>query len=240
VISLGCGITRTTPLTSYHPVSRCLNVANEFTKAKRTFDQQEALGIQGDNVHRIDPDLHLGDINLDDSSKLVQVAQKVEEQFRDESLASQQLRPLAWKMLASLFYFELLAVPLASSDGSSIECAGRIRCRYGDDLRVKGLFQKLHKNKRISICGQSLLLRGTGPLLVKFRVQSWYQKVDIVLRSNDAGASISGFPESISSILAQQLAATGTMIEKPHCAKFRRVKRAAEQCRRHSKRPKIC
>lgn len=208
-LSLGCGVTRSSPPGARHAVGRCLSLTNAFMSPERIFDQQNALHLHTENVYRLDPVLDVGDMRLDDCSKIEPLAQATQEIFGAGGSAWPSTQPLAWAMLASLFYFELSAVCGVEGQPSTMQCTGYIRCRYEDDLRVQHLFHTRYKGKKATMRGRAFPVRGTEPALVQFTVDSWYRPVDMTMGVEGESASLSGFPECIDNLLQQQVAATG-------------------------------
>ena len=210
MLSLGCGISRDLPFRGHNALSRCLNFAHEITKPKRTFDQQQALEWNLDNFYRIDPLLSGGQVDLDDTSQLPHLKQCVDDFLAGPDILC-DLDHLIWSMLSCLFYFELSAIPRYNLQTSKIECRGQVRCRYADDLQVQHLFQTRYRSKRVTVGPCSFTFSGVEPLPMRLEVDSWYQKMDMTLDVENRSASISGFPESMSNLLAQQVAATGIL-----------------------------
>jgi hypothetical protein len=78
--------------------------------SERIFDQQNALHLHTGNVYRVDLNVYVGDMRLDDCSKIESLAQATQEAFGAGGSAWPSTRPPMWAMLTSLFYFELSAV----------------------------------------------------------------------------------------------------------------------------------
>jgi hypothetical protein len=206
VLSLGCGVMRSSPPGGRHTVSSCLSLTNAFMSPERIFDQQNALHLHTGNVYRVDLNVYVGDMRLDDCSKIESLAQATQEAFGAGGSAWPSTRPPMWAMLTSLFYFELSAVSSVEGQPSTMQCTGYVRCHYEDDLRVQHLFPRRYRGKKASVRGQAFPVRGTE---TQFTVDSWYRPVDMTMGVEGESASLSGFPECIDNLLQQQVAATG-------------------------------
>lgn len=141
---------------------------------------------------------------IDDVTQFDSMRASVAEQKSDCAMGV-----IADKLAASLFFFELDAVP-----GANLRCTGHILCRTGgsdDSFRSvreyirKGDGRFLVGNKVITSANKLLDIEGGFRLPVAFTTKSLNGRFSIMLALNNRPATkISGFPTSVSALVIMQ------------------------------------
>lgn len=208
VLSLGCGVMKPTVNIQRNFGSRYLHWSLASLNGSKRYLKYKLASGKMNQCYRIDPDLHMREVCLDDTSAISLMKQKVE---RDLSVDTGFLGDLPWKMVASLFWFQFLNTPRSSQDtaqGSTQEykfvCTGEIVCRYGDDPSIKKILREKYPHIRIFIGGKCFPMHDSYRTIVTFTHDSWCAPFDVVLEYERNYAVITGFPSTIENILYQQ------------------------------------
>lgn len=154
-------------------------------------------------MNRLDLDMEMERPALHAVDILPQICRNV-----DSSLASNsefyesQLKPAAFRWIASLFCFEFSQWPTVSE--SRLRCSGHIFCRYPDKHRLAIQLEERFGKTGGFIIGDNEWIDFKLPVEVEFQVSSIEEPFNIRFRCDDQETSISGLPNTVSRVLALQ------------------------------------
>lgn len=203
ILSLGCGIMQPTINVRHNFFSRYMHYSLSSLNGSERYDKYEQAFGKMNRCYRIDPRLQMREVQLDDISAIPLMKEKLEKDLSVDAEKHGFIEDLSWKMVASLFWFQFVQMPLPTEDGV-FECTGEVGCRYSDDPVLMEILSRKYPFIRIFIGGNSFAMKGGQRTPVSFPQDSWCTPFDIVLECNSRYAAITGFPESIENLLSQQ------------------------------------
>ncbi|RFU73490.1 patatin-like phospholipase, partial [Trichoderma arundinaceum] len=203
ILSLGCGVMQPVINIRRNFLSRYMHYSLSSLNGPERYDKYEQAFGKMNRCYRIDPRLQMKEVQLDDTSAIPLMKEKLEKDLSVDAGKSGFVDDLSWKMVASLFWFEFIQMPSPTEDGV-FECSGEVACRYGDDPLLMETLSKRYPSMRIFIGGQSFAMNGGQRTHISFTQDSWCTPFDIVLECDSRYAAITGFPDSIENILSQQ------------------------------------
>ncbi|KAL7940326.1 hypothetical protein V8C42DRAFT_356333 [Trichoderma barbatum] len=183
--------------------SRYMHYSLSSLNGSERYDKYEqAFGVMN-RCYRIDPRLQMREVQLDDTSAIPRMKEKLEKDLSIDVSKSGFVDDLSWKMVASLFWFQFIQMPLPTEDGE-FNCSGEVACRYCDDASLMEALTRKFPYMRIFIGGRSFDINGGQRTPVSFTQDSWCTPFDVVLECGSKYSPITGFPDSIENILNQQ------------------------------------
>jgi hypothetical protein len=211
ILSVGCGVMTPAINMQTDCFSRLIRYFSSSTDSSQRFlkDKLAEMG-EIDRCYRIDPHLQMREISLDDTSVIPMMKERLERDLSQSNRDPGIFGDLAWKMVASLFWFQFVETPRAIQDyrgptcDTEFLCHGEVACRYGDNPNVVKMLRERHPHMRVYIGGKSFAIDENYRTRVSFDQNSWCAPFDIMVESHGKFATITGFPNTIENLLYQQ------------------------------------
>ena len=172
--------------------------------ADRQFQNTTLIGSDPTHFTRIDPNLELDEVNLDDAEAIPALQERVK-------LIMPQLTPLVSQsisvLVASLLYFTFDQEPEVDAHDRSVKCFGTVHYRYPEQqerfLRDYGDLAVLQVEKQ--------MVKARVPQAVSFVLKDRSRPFDIQLVCREQTSSINGFPQSADQIWEAQFYQPGPL-----------------------------